>query len=218
MRAAATPFEKTSPFPRSLLTLCAALCALFAPSAASAQDPAAEVSADDKPKNEVVAGFGLEMVYPFGAGGGDLLNTGSGANVFVRYDIPFEPFRLLVGVVGSYLYFPTNLAGVREEDVDLKRLQASIAGGYVVHLGPDHSIVFDVFAHLGMGFLTASSVDEGGQTDKGFAFDVGASIDYRVLPELSIGVNGGYGQVQAGYRDTDNVHWALTELHFAISF
>lgn len=218
MRAAATPFEKTSHIPRSLLTLCAVLCALLTTSAVLAQDPPADDEEHIELHNHIIAGFGLEMAYPFGTGGGDLLNTGSGANIQVGYDINLQPFRVLVGVIGSYLYFPSSFSGVHEEDVDLKRLQASIAGGYVLPIFDTQALIFDVFTHLGAGFLNASSVDQGGVSETGFAFDVGVTIDYNVLPELRIGLNGGYGQVLAGFRDVDNVHWGMTELHFMLDF
>ncbi len=55
-------------------------------------------------------------------------------------------------------------------------------------------------------------------SETGFAFNVGVTVDYNVLPELRIGINGGYGQVMAAYRDSDNVQWGMTEIHFMLDF
>lgn len=189
--------------------------------AAVAQDgatPDGSVAATKDRANHVTAGFGLEMAYPFGSGAGDLLEVGSGANVHVGYEVDHGAIAVLYELSTSYLYFPSALRGVREEDVDLKRIQFGVAVGYDLPLIDEQALIFEVFGRGGVGFLTASTVDQGGQSDTGFSFETGLTLHYQVVEQLGVGLSGGYGQVMANYRDQDNVHWGLTELHFSVGF
>jgi hypothetical protein len=195
----------------------AALIAVSASATAMAEGEG-EVHHHKDRENHVIAGFGLEMAYPFGGGSGDLLHTGSGANVHVGYEVDQGAIGVGVEVIGSYLYFPSAFRGVQEEDVDLKRLMLGVTTGYDLPLFDEQALIFSVYGRIGAGFLNASTVGKGGQSDTGFAFEAGVAITYQIVEQLGVGIQGGYGQVQAQYRDQDNVHWGLTELHFSVGF
>jgi hypothetical protein len=190
-------------------------------SAATAQDDAAPDGSVTEVKdraNHVTAGFGLELAYPLGSGVSSALDTGSGANIHVGYDVDFGSIAMLYELSGSYLYFPSALRGVRDEDVDLKRLQFGVSVGYDMPIFGDQALIFELYGRLGVGFLNASSVDQGGQSDTGFCYETGLTLHYQVVESLGVGLSGGFGQVLARYRESDSVQWAVTELHFSVGF
>jgi hypothetical protein len=71
------------------------------------------------------------------------------------------------------------------------------------------------YAHVGFARLAFDS-PSGDGSETAFSYDVGAFLDFTLLPLLNIGVHTGYGHVDAIDDDAEALNWIPLGVHVAL--
>lgn len=144
--------------------------------------------------------IGLDLNFNDAIGGDDA-ESGAGVDLF------FGP-RLDLTI----LTLTTELsAGFHEFGGDFDpTVYRGMAGG---RLGIGVIIRPSVFAHVGVGHLRFDDVFDGGRDGRThFAGDLGAALDFTILPLIDLGVQGSYNFI-AGDGDYDAFEWLQAGVH-----
>jgi hypothetical protein len=92
------------------------------------------------------------------------------------------------------------------------KVYRGIAG---VRLGVGEVIRPGVFGHAGFGWRKLDLASQS-ETDSSFTYDVGAFLDFTLLPVLNIGVHGAYNQWTGGSQAS--FQFATVGVHGALIF
>jgi hypothetical protein len=92
-------------------------------------------------------------------------------------------------------------------DWDLHRLFAG------ARLGFGHFVEPIIYAHAGYGWQVTG--DPNAQGNGGFAFDVGAALDFRIIPHIGFGAHVEYAAIDI---QPDQVSWLALGVHGDILF
>lgn len=124
---------------------------------------------------------------------------------------------------GVDLYFGPRL------DLTILTLTTELSGGFHDFGGPFDPTVYrgmaggrlgigvvvrpSIFAHIGVGHLRYDDLDDGGRDGRtNLAGDLGAALDFTLLPLVDIGVQGSYNRV-AGDDAEDAFEWLQAGAH-----
>jgi hypothetical protein len=131
---------------------------------------------------------------------GDDTDSGAGVDVYFGPRLDLTILTLTTELSGGYHDFGGPY------DPAVYRL---MAGG---RLGIGAIIRPSVFAHLGVGHLRYDTLlgDRDGRTN--LAGDLGAALDFTILPLVDLGVQGSYNMV-AGDDDSDAFEWLQAGVH-----
>lgn len=171
---------------------------------------AAKVNTDEAHSDRFLAGFGAEMLIPLGLFG-DAVGIGTGAAARFSYRSFYEHLVLTYSVIGSYVYFPAEVADVTESDYDFKRAMLGLSVGY------EYVLFYEGFIQIGYGNLTGSN-NEGTFNEEAMTGEVGAMVKFPVLPQFVIGTRVSYGHFFAQTDVVGEPHWLTADVHFVVGF
>jgi hypothetical protein len=132
---------------------------------------------------------------------GDDANTGAGVDVYFGPRLDLTILTLTTELSGGFhdfggQYDPTVYRGM--------------AGG---RLGIGVVIRPSVFAHIGVGHLRFDDpIADGRDGRTNLATDLGAALDFTLLPLVDLGVQGSYNMI-AGDADNDAFKWLQAGVH-----
>jgi len=121
-------------------------------------------------------------------------DTAVGVAARIGYRVHLPLFVLIPEIGIHYASFDSNPALLR-----------GIAGA---RIGFGEIVRFGGYAHAGVGSL---SFDNGADDVTGFTLDVGAFLDFTLLPYLNMGAHLGYGFVDV--TDADSLRWVPLGIH-----
>ena len=130
----------------------------------------------------------------------DDAETGAGVDVFFGPRLDLTLLTLTTELSGGF----HDLGG--DADPTVYRL---LAGG---RLGLGAIIRPSVFAHLGVGHVRFDNLLGGRDGRTHLAGDVGAALDFTLLPLINLGIQGSYNAV-AGNDDEQAIEWLQAGVH-----
>jgi hypothetical protein len=151
---------------------------------------------------DTAVGLDLDYVHPLGVEGS---KSGSGFMLRLGKEIDSGPLTTRGELGFAYHSFGGDFE---------PRLYRGVVG---LRLGFGEIFRPSVFGHVGVGRATYDDVLAPGASHTGLTYDLGAALDFVLLPLLNVGVHGAYNGL-TGNDDVESLKWLTLGVHGELIF